>query len=469
MKMENNSLIVDGKKISEEDKEGNKIAGDWVQDQYHTNLKLLRTGYYQTAVDGPVPRFLWLTQQAPVPGCTITGRTGSGKSTQLTHLLVQEAHKGNGFYLVDSVICETAFNLLKIIPENRISDVIWIDTTITGRIATLMGNDEKEIGYFNPLYVAYDEYKPTFARNISEDITNMIVAILLDEDYYNKKDYEYLYDILFPLIRSEYNYNLHDLYEILNENQEGKRISNQITQIPQYVLDEVWNGNSNLHRVSFTISNLLAGNFEEMTTSRDYRLDVKKAVEDDKIIIVAGNSNSELSEARTKLIGASLLRQLKAYLIQLESASSPYLAGIEWTNYFLDNNGGIFSRIFDDSDSCLFPFFVFQLPSQIPNSCREELLNYATYNITFSMGTTLLKETQPNIDRTGAEDISEAFNVDDDIIPELSEYKFIMRGYGEDPEYGYAFAPLPPERSLESILPVLKKTLREYTVCDIRQ
>lgn len=467
--MESNSLVVDGKKISEDDEEGNKIAGEWVRNQYNTSLKLLRTGYYQTAVDGPVPRFLWLTQQAPVPGCTITGRTGSGKSTQLTHLLVQEAHKGNGFYLMDSVTCETAFNLLKTIPEDRISDVIWIDTTITGRISTLMGTKEKKFGYFNPLYVDSDEYKTTFARNISEEITNMIVAVLLDEEWYNKKDYEYLYDILFPMIDSEYDYNLYDLYEILNETQEGKRISNQITQIPQYVLDKVWNNNSNLHRVSFTISNLLAGNFEKMTTRRGYTFDIRKAVEDDKIIIVAGSSNSELSKTRTKLIGASLLRQLKAYLTQLESASSPYLAGIEWTNYFLDNSGEIFSRIFDDSESGLFPFFVFQLPSQIPDSCREELLNYTTYNITFSMGNTLLKETQPNIDRTGAEDISEAFNVDDDIIPELSGYKFIMRGYGEDPDYGYAFAPLPPERSLESILPVLEKTLREYTVCDIIQ
>jgi len=441
--------IVDGKEVLVE-RGRQKFSGKWAIDQCTIGDNSLRTGYYQTAIDGPAPRFLDTNKDAPVPGCTITGSTGSGKSNQLANLLIQEAYNGNGFCLIDKAPWETALSLLEGIPNNRVRDVIWIDVTAAGHANNRVGIGKDQIVPFNPISIQSIRQNLEFSNAISNDISHIITSILL-----NKKTPKGgcfgMENLISSLIKSELEYDLMDLYEVIIGSVDGRELADSDPYISKNMLDSVWNGEIDWGLHAHRITELLLGNVDSILSKENNSIDIPSAIENDNIIVFLGSDSTQLSTDRIKLVSSTFIRQFKSYLIGKDSLSSQYIVGIEWAGDFFDHHGKIFSTIFDDSTSPLYPFFVFQYPSQLPKSCRETLLNSTSTNITFQLGDTLLKSHYKNINRTGAEPLSELFDVGGSVIPNLGIGHYLMKNFNEDALYGYSFAPLPSKRSTQNM------------------
>jgi 8-oxo-dGTP pyrophosphatase MutT (NUDIX family) len=84
----------------------------------------------------------------------ILGKSGTGKSTLLANMAINDIRHGEGMALVDPH-GDTAEHLLDYIPENRIADVAYLDPSVVGKSFHL-----------NPLYVKNPAYSELVASGI---------------------------------------------------------------------------------------------------------------------------------------------------------------------------------------------------------------------------------------------------------------------------------------------------------------
>ena len=81
---------------------------------------------------------IWSTQQVGLfredrrRHCYVIGQTGTGKSTLLHSMIVQDIHWGEGVVVIDPH-GSLADDVLASIPKERIGDVVFIDPSETSR------------------------------------------------------------------------------------------------------------------------------------------------------------------------------------------------------------------------------------------------------------------------------------------------------------------------------------------------
>ena len=88
--------------------------------EYHDTIQF---GYYEGF--GKY-QSLYLTSAERMQHCYIVGQTGTGKSTLLKNLLIQDIHAGRGCGLID-MHGDLARELLDFIPQRRIEDTVYFD------------------------------------------------------------------------------------------------------------------------------------------------------------------------------------------------------------------------------------------------------------------------------------------------------------------------------------------------------
>ncbi len=111
----------------------------------------------------------------------IIGSTGTGKSTLIANLILQDIEQGFGVVLFDPH-GDLVDDLLSLIPENRLKDVVFIDPADTDfpiglNILQAKTDIEKEV-LSSDLVTSFKKYATTWGDQMSTVLGNTILAIL---------------------------------------------------------------------------------------------------------------------------------------------------------------------------------------------------------------------------------------------------------------------------------------------------
>ncbi|WP_433631021.1 type IV secretory system conjugative DNA transfer family protein [Halomicrococcus sp. NG-SE-24] len=254
-----------------------------LEDAYDDPHSPLWTGYDVSAQQGfAVPgipfedlfQHLWLV-----------GTTGAGKTTQLLNQMVQLAYGGHGFVYFDPK-AEDSRELLRMLPEHRLDDVVWIEP----------GSDEFEKSVaINFLDVPECDSEAERERAI-EDRLEVLKAIFDNDEYWginmasitesmgramlkhnaeadDPEDYYSIIDFYFVLL-------LEQRREAFAEEVDDPFVAEFVSEIADMDDDDV---RPLLKRIKSWVEN---GIIRRIAACRESTIDFQKIIDDNKIVIV---------------------------------------------------------------------------------------------------------------------------------------------------------------------------------------
>jgi hypothetical protein len=258
----------------------------------------------------------------------VTGQTGTGKSTYVLNRLNQHAMKGHGFAFVDPS-GEDCFELLKMLPEDRTDDVVFID--ITRNDAGEETDDSRHIG-FNFLETHHDPGEKGFDAEV-EGIISDILPLLEAGEYQRMKGVAA--NILRALIRANYadtgyTFTLLDMYYILSDEEGRQRYAQfvreeEVDQFLEIFADEVAKLDDSdleplIRRLQTWIENAM---IRPIVSERNPQFSIADTVEENKILIVKCDTGDDVRQ----MVSSTITRKVWSVVTARPSRTERFLEG----------------------------------------------------------------------------------------------------------------------------------------------
>ncbi len=357
----------------------------------------------------------------------VTGKTGTGKSTLLENMIVQDIRNGEGVAVIDphGSLIE---NLLQRIPKERIKDVVYVnpaDTKYPIGFNLLAAKDKEQhhlivssvVSIFKHLYK--DSWGPRLEMVLANAISAVLAAShptllgvyrILVDDKYRKQVVKRLSD---PVLKSFW-----DEFESYDMRFKKEVVSPVLNKIGQLLMTP------------------LLRNIVGQATST---INIKDIMETKKILLVRV-SKGELGEEKSNLLGSAMLT--KIFLTVLEREGTPasqrpdfYLYVDEFHNYLTD----VFAAILSEARKYrLNLILAHQYLGQVSEEVRHALFGNIGTMIVFRIGATdadvFEKEFAPHSSFT-AELLRKQKNYE-------FSYKTLLRGVEQEPSFARSYPPL---------------------------
>jgi len=249
----------------------------------------------------------------------IIGKSGTGKSTLIKNLVIDDIRNGKGVALIDPH-GDSVEEVLNFIPSNRINDVIYINPFDRERpiqINMFETKDESKIPLIasSVVGVFHKLYGYSWGPRLEYILRNAALALL----YYPEKTS--LSDL--PPLLTNKNFQekilskvkdevivryFHEEYDKLSEKERGEQIASVLNKVGQFISNPV---------------------IRNMMGTKESSFDFREAMDSEKIIL-ANLSVGVLGEDVSTLVGAVLITK-----IQLAGMSRADTPEIERKNFFL--------------------------------------------------------------------------------------------------------------------------------------
>ncbi|WP_128904819.1 TraM recognition domain-containing protein [Halorubrum amylolyticum] len=389
----------------------------------------------------------------------IFGVTGYGKSTLLTNDARQLIESGAGLCFIDPK-GDDARRLMKIMPEHRVDDVVWIEPGATGDY----------LSGFNFISLNMDperdEYNAALA-SLVEDLKKMLAA---NDDYWGPRMDRVaqsiitgmnLYNSKTPDDAPEMNFV--DMYYVLKSEasrheftarlkEAGLRFitphMETVAEMPEDDLEPL------LGRFLPWIQNPVA---RRMIGFRSGGVSIPDAIDNDKIIIVRmGSEPRELKQ----MLGMAVIRRIWSHIrgraAESEHQRSPfYLFADEFDNLAMRDDT-IPSMISESRSYRLAMTLANQYPSQLPSNVVDAITTNCDTIMSFNPG-----------DKKSARTYSTQLGLEPDDLTEEVNYHYWMRTtISENMERSdafrvYAYPPFPPVRDTEARDAEIQRSLQK--------
>ncbi len=359
----------------------------------------------------------------------IIGKTGTGKSTLIKNMAVEDIKNGNGVAVVDPH-GDLAEDILNFIPKNRANDVIYFNPA-----------DIEHPPGLNVLEVKDAKQKQLVASSL------LSVFRYLWADSWGPRTEYLLHNAVLAVMDAPGN-TLLGVYRLLMDSQFREKIVRK-TKDPMVKMfwAEVFENYDQrfaseiVAPIQNKVGQLLTGShLRNIVGQPASTFDLRFAM-DNRQIVVANLAKGKIGEDRANLLGSILIT--KFYLAALERQSIPeearkdfYLYVDEFQNFSTDAFPAILSEARKyHLNLVLAHQYLDQLPEQIRRSVFGNVGTWVVFRVGSTDGEVLEKEFFPYFD---FETMRKQRN--HEII-----YKTLKNGLVSDPSFAYTFSPAAPE------------------------
>jgi len=355
----------------------------------------------------------------------VTGKTGTGKSTLLENMIVQNIRNGEGLAVIDphGTLID---NLLKRIPKERMKDVVYVnpaDTAYPVGFNLLETTNEHHLIVSSVVSIFKHLYKDSWGPRLEMILANSISAVLvgphptllgvyrmLVDDVYRKQITKRLTD---PVLRSFW-----DEFETYDRRFKNEVVSPVLNKIGQLLMTSL-------------LRNIVG---QSKST-----INIRDIMESRKILLVRV-SKGELGEEKSNLLGSAILTKIFLSALEREKVAEGkrpdfYLYVDEFHNYLTD----VFASILSEARKYrLNLILAHQYLDQVSDVVRPALFGNVGTMIVFRVGATdaevFEKEFAPHNSFT-AEELKKQKNFE-------FSYKTLEKGVEQEPSFAKTFSPL---------------------------
>jgi len=226
----------------------------------------------------------------------IFGGTGKGKSTLTKNILVQLAMGGAGFCFIDPKSGGDIFELLQMLPKERLDDVVWIDPSAHDR--------ERVTGlnFLEPRVDAGDPEDPELRQEV-EAITENLKGVLKGGDFWGPRMNRVLNNIVRAMALSDTDYTLLDMYYILNDEERREAFATSVenegfdvlAEYSRQIAEELEDSDLDalIGRLQTWVENSIT---REIVSHEQSSVSISEAVREGKIILVKNDIQSDTAQ-----------------------------------------------------------------------------------------------------------------------------------------------------------------------------
>lgn len=378
----------------------------------------------------------------------IVGKTGTGKSTFISNLIISDMQAGNGICVLDPH-GELVDTIIESVPSNRINDVILFDVS----------DSEYPIG-FNLLQADNEDEKNRIASGVVSTFQK-----LFDNSRWPRLEY-----ILRNVVLSIIDYPNATLMHILRVLTDKEFREEVISHVKDSVLSKFWNDEFNkwqdrqreeavgpiTNKVGQFLSSKLVRNIFGQPRSR---LSMRKAMDEGKIILV-NLSKGKIGEDNANMIGSLLVTKIQIdAMARADTAAHlrrPFYLYIDEFQNFATRS---FATILSEARKYKLSLIVAnQYTSQLDEEIKNAIFGNVGSIITFTLGydDAAIMTAQ----------FKEMIGVNDLIsLPKYTAYtRLMIDGISSDPFSMKTLPPYSPEGGVEYIEKIRRQSRQRYAM-----
>ena len=335
-----------------ENKKENPTEPTWIG--YHTDPQMgLR--------EVPIDHKSWFRHAA------VFGTTGYGKTTFLKNLMVQWAYAGWGFCFIDPK-GDGVFDVVRELPEHRLDDLVWVDPAAPEE-------DEQIVGLnFLRASIERDDER-AFDKEV-EAVVDDMRSIIRNENYWGSRMDGIFNTICRAMVQSEKPYTLVDMYYVLLDEEYREYFvedidDDAVRRYARVIADDMDQEDLDplLRRIKKLVESRIT---REVIAHRDTSIDVRKCVEEGKIILVKNNLSDD--DVR-RMIATGVMRRIwaaaQARAAAPKSERTPYFLLVDEFDDVVSEDSDIERMLSKARSMRLSLTLCCQQPSQLPESTRK--------------------------------------------------------------------------------------------------
>ncbi|WP_317176175.1 type IV secretory system conjugative DNA transfer family protein [Halomontanus rarus] len=449
---EQNTDYVGSKPVIAETMNEGTVAGSHVREMLESGVDLapspLWIGYDEDAQRGF--REAPLRFESLFRHIWITGTTGYGKTTQLLNMMVQWAYSGYGFVYFDPK-GRDSHEFLRMLPENRLDDVVWIEPGST--------THDKTVG-MNFLEVPECETEEEHENEIENRIENL--KAIFDTDEYWGINMESITESMGrAMMQSEKPFSVIDMYfTLLNaERREEFALDVDDPYVREFCLEiarmEDETVRPLLKRIKSWVENSV---IRRIISHRESTIDFRDIIDNDRIVIVRTPvENTDIKKMVTLGVMRNLWSAIQQRSYERDTDPEPYFVLCDEFDDIASDNLDIESMLARARSMRLSVTLASQYPSQFDEDTLKAMQNNCDNLIAFSVN-----------DVDDAQLLMKRFRdyTAEDLIS-TDQYRAWTKlplegGRYSEPVLLRTFPPYPPLRSLDAVDDIIEASLDRY-------
>ncbi len=450
--VDRNTTRIGGKPIITETVDEGTVAGPFVREMFeagrHDAPSPLWVGYTedpQTGFREAPLRFESLFRHT-----WIAGTTGYGKTTELLNMMVQWAYAGYGFTYFDPKGRDSR-ELLRMLPDNRLEDVVWIEPGST--------THEKTVG-LNFLEVPECETTEDFENEVENRVENL-KAVFDTSDYWGINMEAITESMARAMMKSEQPFSIIDMYfTMLNaERREEFAVDVEDPYIREFCLEiadmEEETVRPLLKRIKSWVENSV---IRRIIAHRESTIDFREIIDNDRIVIVRTPvENTDIKKMVTLGVMRNLWSAIQRRSYELDTTPDPYFVLCDEFDDIASENLDIESMLARARSMRLSVTLASQYPSQFDEETLKAMQNNCDNLLAFSVN-----------DSDDAELLMKRFRdyTAEDLIT-TDQFKVWTRiplsgGRYSEPVLVRTFPPYPPLRGSDDVDTIIEQSLERY-------
>ncbi|ELY68284.1 hypothetical protein C488_21192 [Natrinema pellirubrum DSM 15624] len=380
----------------------------------------------------------------------ITGTTGYGKTTELLNMMVQWAYSGYGFVYFDPKGRDSR-ELLRMLPEDRLDDVVWIEPGSS--------EHDKTVG-LNFLEVPDCETEEERENEIENRIENL--KAIFDTDEYWGINMESITESMGrAMMQSDQPFSVIDMYFTLlhAERREEFALDVDDPYVREFCLEIARMDDETvrplLKRIKSWVENSV---IRRIISHRESTIDFRDIIDNDRIVIVRTPvENTDIKKMVTLGVMRNLWSAIQQRSYERDTDPEPYFVLCDEFDDIASDNLDIESMLARARSMRLSVTLSSQYPSQFGEDTRKAMQNNCDNLITFSVN-----------DVDDAQLLMKRFRdyTAEDLIS-TDQYQAWTKlplegGRYSEPVLLRTFPPYPPLRSSDAVDDIIEASLDRY-------
>ncbi|QRV17424.1 type IV secretion system DNA-binding domain-containing protein (plasmid) [Haloterrigena salifodinae] len=450
--VDNETTKIGGQPIITETLEEGPVAGPFVRDMFEAGADSPQAPLWVGYTEDPQSGF----REAPLRFDSlfrhvwIAGTTGYGKTTQLLNMMVQWAYAGHGFAYFDPK-GQDSRELLRMLPEHRLEDVVWIEPGST--------THEKTVG-LNFLEVPECETTEEYENEIENRVENL-KAVFDTSDYWGINMEAITESMARAMMKSEKPFSVIDMYfTLLNaERREEFALDVEDPYIREFCLEIAQMDDETvrplLKRIKSWVENTVV---RRIIAHRESTIDFRDIIDNDRIVIVRTPvENTDIKKMVTLGVMRNLWSAIQRRSYELDSTPDPYFVLCDEFDDIASDNLDIESMLARARSMRLSVTLASQYPSQFDEETLKAMQNNCDNLLAFSVN-----------DSDDAELLMKRFRdyTAEDLIT-TDQFKVwtklpLTGGRYSEPVLLRTFPPYPPLRRADEVDRIIERSLERY-------
>jgi len=449
---EQNTDYVGSKPVITETQNEGTVAGSYIREMLESGVDTapspLWIGYDEDAQRGF--REAPLQFESLFRHIWITGTTGYGKTTELLNMMVQWAYSGYGFVYFDPKGRDSR-ELLRMLPEDRLDDVVWIEPGSS--------EHDKTVG-LNFLEVPDCETEEERENEIENRIENL--KAIFDTDEYWGINMESITESMGrAMMQSDQPFSVIDMYFTLlhAERREEFALDVDDPYVREFCLEIARMDDETvrplLKRIKSWVENSV---IRRIIAHRESTIDFRDIIDNDRIVIVRTPvENTDIKKMVTLGVMRNLWSAIQQRSYEHDTDPDPYFVLCDEFDDIASDNLDIESMLARARSMRLSVTLSSQYPSQFGEDTRKAMQNNCDNLIAFSVN-----------DVDDAQLLMKRFRdyTAEDLIS-TDQYQAWTKlplegGRYSEPVLLRTFPPYPPLRSADSVDDIIEASLDRY-------